>query len=112
MYDPYAPAHWQIWPGLPAHLRPQNITQSIPSNIDENARQAAIDLAQKMGLTNVPDDGGKSQGGNLWRYTAMIERGLIKPPEEGKKGWKSADELRNVLCYVSYLPATPAPYRR
>jgi hypothetical protein len=31
----------------------------------------------------------------------MVEKGLIKPPSEGGKGWKSADELRTVTCYVS-----------
>ena len=31
----------------------------------------------------------------------MVEKGLIRPPSEGGKGWKSADELRTVTCYVS-----------
>lgn len=105
LYDPYNPAHWQVWsgPGQPSGSRAfgnSQIPQAIPSNIDEQARSAAVNMAQRMGLRDIPDDGGKAQGGNLWRYTVMVERGLIRPPEEGGRGWKSADELRTVTCYV------------
>jgi hypothetical protein len=114
LYDPFNPAHWQVWAGVGGSSGGRfggynnnggggynNAPQAIPSNIDEAARSAAVNLAHRMGLRDIPDDGGRAQGGNLWRYTAMVEKGLIKPPSEGGKGWKSADELRTVTCYVS-----------
>lgn len=111
LYDPFNPAHWQVWPGLTGGMPGggrynPNAPQAIPSNIDEAARSAAVNMAQKMGLRDIPDDGGRAQGGNLWRYQAMVERGLIKPPTEGAKGWKSKDELKNVMCYVRNLSIT------
>ncbi|KAG7528419.1 hypothetical protein FFLO_06165 [Filobasidium floriforme] len=112
LYDPFNPAHWQVWAGVGGSSGGRfggynnnggggynNAPQAIPSNIDEAARSAAVNLAHRMGLRDIPDDGGRAQGGNLWRYTAMVEKGLIKPPSEGGKGWKSADELRTVTCY-------------
>lgn len=42
----------------------------------------------------------------------MVEKGLIKPPSEGGKGWKSADELRTVTCYVSRREEGWQPSRR
>jgi len=110
LYDPLNPAHWQVWAGIGGssggrfgYNGGHNAPQAIPSNIDEAARSAAVNMAQRMGLRDIPDDGGRAQGGNLWRYTAMVEKGLIKPPSEGGKGWKSADELRTVTCYVSLI---------
>lgn len=51
----------------------------------------------------LPPDFGKSQGGNAWRYAAMVDKGFIKPLKEGQRGWKSEDELRGILCFVSEL---------
>lgn len=49
----------------------------------------------------IPPDMGKSQGGNAWRYAMMVNKGFIKPVEKGQRGWKSAEEMQGILCFVS-----------
>jgi hypothetical protein len=49
----------------------------------------------------IPSDFGKSQGGNAWRYAMMVNKGFIKPLERGQRGWKSEEEMRGILCFVS-----------
>lgn len=49
----------------------------------------------------IPSDFGKSQGGNAWRYAMMVNKGFIKPVERGQRGWKSEEEMRGILCFVS-----------
>jgi hypothetical protein len=50
----------------------------------------------------IPPDFGKSQGGNAWRYAMMVNKGFIKPVEKGQRGWKSAEEMQGILCFVSF----------
>lgn len=74
---------------MPGHNHPQGIS------VFENM---SLPIASTGEL---PPDFGKSQGGNAWRYAAMVDKGFIKPLKEGQRGWKSEDELRGILCFVS-----------
>lgn len=31
----------------------------------------------------------------------MVNKGFIKPVERGQRGWKSEEEMRGILCFVS-----------
>jgi hypothetical protein len=31
-----------------------------------------------------------------------VNKGFIKPVEKGQRGWKSAEEMQGILCFVSF----------
>lgn len=101
------PAHWQVWHkgGMPG--RDGNVSNGGGGYPGGNQPQG-ISVYEDMSLPTaappgeIPPDFGKSQGGNAWRYAMMVNKGFIKPVEKGQRGWKSAEEMQGILCFVSF----------